>query len=199
MKQGKSEKVRIIAAFGDITGFTAFHDDITDDEKELDPFLDKFDEIIEDVERYTGYEFNDTGDGYMCTVDLPPGRNCNKAAEVIVAMYLILARVSGLIDRMEHPRPDGFRIGSDIGYVRRKVKKNGRIVLRGKNVNRAHNLLEIARGHGMVCTDNLRQMVTAQQEKKFGITFTEKKISALQRHRLRIKGPVWIVRVVACE
>lgn len=168
---GASEKVRIIVLFGDISGFTNFCDAVTNDEVEYDPFMEKFDDLVDKTARETGYAFSDTGDGFMCAVDLKPGHNCATAIQVILYLWKFLKQVEKLIAQKDAPRPEGFRIVGAAGYVKRKVKKDGTIVLRGKHINMAHNLLDVARGKGFVCHDSLKQLISDQQAKKNRIHF----------------------------
>lgn len=171
MPHEPAKKVRIIVAFGDISGFTHFCESVTHDEIEYDPFMAKFDDLLDQAERATGYAFTDTGDGFMCTVDLDAGHNCTKTIEVLKNLWRLLKRIERLVDGKEPPRPDGFRIVGAAGYVKRKVKRDGRVVLRGKHINLAHNLLDSARGKGFVCHDSLKQLINEQQAKKNGIVF----------------------------
>jgi class 3 adenylate cyclase len=169
------EKVRIIVLFGDLSGFTDFCESVTNDEIEYDPFMAKFDHLIDQAERETGYTFSSTGDGFMCTVDLlSSGHNCTTAIEVLKNLWSLFQQILRLIQT--HKRlsvaPDGFRIVGDSGYVKRKVKRDGRVVDRGKHINRAHNLLDFARGKGFVCTDTLKQLISDQQAKRHDFKFT---------------------------
>jgi len=174
MANEKSEKVRLIVAFGDISGFSNFCDAITNDEVEYDPLMSRFDKIIDDAEQKTGYAFRDTGDGFMCTVNLPSGHACKIAADVILALWRVLEKVDAVFT--EHRRdsicPEGFRIVVAAGYVKQLVKKDGRIVLRGKSLNLAHNFLNYVRGLGLVAHDSVRNLISPTQAKKYGIEFS---------------------------
>lgn len=167
-----SEKVRIIVLFGDISGFTSFCDSLTNDEIEYDPFMEEFDDLIDKTAQDTGYSFTDTGDGFMCTVDLQDGHNCKRAIEVILNLWKLLKKIERLIAKKDSPRPDGFRIVGAAGYVKRKVMKDGRVILRGKHINMAHNFLDQARGKGFVCHESLKQLISDVQAKKHGFQFT---------------------------
>ena len=189
MTHGKSEKIRIIVVFGDISGFSDFVDSVTNDSVEYRPLMDKFDELLEKTARATGFAFEDTGDGFMCTVDLVPGHNCTLAIKVVLSLWKLLKEIEALIERHREISiaPAGIRFVGAAGYVYRKVKKDGRVILRGKHINMAHNFLDLARGHGFVCDDSLRQIISEQQALKHGIRFTRMKRP--KRH------PVWILEV----
>ena len=176
MSPGASEKVRIIVLFGDISGFTAFCDAVTNDEVEYDPFMEKFDRLIEKAERETGYSFTDTGDGFMCTIDLPSGHSCTTVIKALVDLWALLKRIQRLIDtkkELDPPAPDGFRIVGTAGYVKRKIKADGRVIHRGKYINKAHNYLDQARDKGFVCHDSLKNLISEKQAKKHGFKFTK--------------------------
>ncbi len=164
--------VRVIVLFGDISGFSGFWDSVTDDEKELDPFLDSFDDLVEETRRETGYSFADTGDGFMVIVDFPEEKNGETVAKVLDAFLKLLKKLQQLIETKEPPRPAGFRITGAMGYVKQKVKQDGRILYRGKPINFAHNTLDLARGVGLLIQGTLREMVSERVAEKYGLTFT---------------------------
>jgi class 3 adenylate cyclase len=172
MTDGKQEKVRIIVAFGDIQGYTDFLDEVTNDETEFLPFDAEFDAVIEQAEKETGFSFTDTGDGFMCVVDLGSGHNCTLAIRVLHSLWRLLKVVERLIDQKEHPKPSGFRIVIARGYVFRKIRRDGKISLRGRHINLAHNLLEVARGYGIVCHESVKALISQGQARAHGFTFT---------------------------
>lgn len=183
---GKSEKVRIMVAFGDISGFTSFCDAVTNDEVEYDPFMDKFDRLLEKAERDTGYSFTDTGDGFMCIIDLPVNHGCTMAIEALKYLWILLKKIQHLIEtkkELDPPAPEGFRIVGTAGYVKRKIKRDGRIIHRGKYINKAHNYLDQARGKGFVCHDSLKNLISDRQAKKNGLQFT------------RLENELWVLNV----
>ncbi len=171
MRHEKSEKVRIIVAFGDIEGFTSFLDAITNDRVELDPYMDQFDSIVEGTAKRTGFHFRDTGDGFMCVVDLHNTENAAIAVQVALAMWDVFKRMDELRGSMEHPRWAGFRIVLASGYVARKVRRDGQVTLRGRHINLAHNMMGLARGHGVVCHESFRALIPEPLAKKHAICF----------------------------
>ena len=173
MRRHKQEKVRIIVAFGDIEGFTTFLDAVTNEAIELDPYMDEFDAIIQQEAKRTGFEFRDTGDGFMCVVDLQKNRAPAIAADVAVALWGLLKRMENLRESMGHPRWSGFRIVIASGYVTRKSRYDGTHSLRGRHMNLAHNMLNIARGHGIVAHQSFRALITDTLAKSHGIVFTD--------------------------
>jgi len=187
--KGTSMKVRLIVIFGDISGFSDFVDSVTNDAIEYDPLMDKFDDLLDQMARETGYSFVDTGDGFMCTVDLLPGHNCTTAVKVILNLWKLLKQIERAIEdhRKNSLAPDGIRFVASVGYGKRKIKKDGAIILRGKHINWAHNSLDLARGLGFVCDNAFKQLINDEQAKKHGITF--ERMKRPKRHR------IWIVRV----
>lgn len=173
MDRAKSEKIRLLVAFGDISGFSDFCDGITNDEVEYDPVMDRFDEIVEKAAQRTGYSFDDTGDGFMCTVDLSKGHASGTIIGVLLDLYAVLVEIEAALDhhRQESLCPNGFRIVVTAGYAKRKIKKDGRIILRGKIINQAHNYLDSARGHGLVVHDSARSLIPDDQAEQAGIDF----------------------------
>jgi class 3 adenylate cyclase len=166
-----SQKVRIIVAFGDISGFSGFVDSVTNDEVEYDPFMDRFDDLVDQTARRTGFAFTDTGDGFMCTVDLRPGHSCRTAANALLTLWRLQKHVARIIETKEPPRPHGFRIVAAVGYVKRKIKKDGKVLFRGRHINLAHNLLEIARGKGVLIHGSLKDLITVRQARRLRLKF----------------------------
>lgn len=192
----ESQKVRIIVAFGDLSGFTAFCENVTNDEVEYHPFMAKYDKLIERVEIETGYNFDDTGDGFMCTVDIASENCSEKACEVLINLWGLLQKIGRLVKRKKKnpPAPSEFRIVGAAGYgdrTMRWVKKmvDGKeidvpkTIVRGRHLNRAHNWLDRARGHGFVCDETLKQLVIPRHAKKYGITFAH------------LEGSLWILKI----
>lgn len=175
MSDGKSEKVRIMVAFGDISGFTSFCESVTNDEVEYDPFMEEFDQLIDTFARETGYQLTDTGDGFMCTIDLPTGHACTTAIKALIDLWRLLKRLEDLVRRKKEdpPAPDGVRIVGAAGYVKRKIRDGGHVSYRGRHINKAHNALNRARGKGLVCENSLKVLIGEQQAKKHGLKFTK--------------------------
>lgn len=188
MKHEKPRKVRIIVAFGDISGFTDFCEKITNESVEYDPFMAKFDRLIERTELETGYEFYIPGDGFMCTVDIQDGNCSQKAAEVLIALWDLLKKIVRLIDKKKRnpPAPAGFRIVGAAGYSTetfRRVNEKVQRILRGRHINRAHNYLDLARGKGFVVDDSLKQLVSEKHAKKYGMRFSH------------LEGSLWVLEI----
>src|SRR5690242_13459194 len=110
MTNGKSEKARIVVAFGDFGGYSSFYEASINDEKELNSFMDTCDDIVDGEAERSGYRFNDTGDGFFCAIDLVDGHNCKLAIKVFKKFWDIHRRIEAVIKKKKHPRPDGYRI-----------------------------------------------------------------------------------------
>lgn len=174
-------------AFGDISGFSDFCDAITNDEVEYDPLMRAFDKLIEEAERKTGYSFTDTGDGFMCTIDLDIGDVSRKAIKIVLDLYALFKKIEALfnVHRKDSVCPDGFRVSLTAGYVKRKVKEDGRTLLRGKSINQAHNYLDIARNYGLVCHESFKILVNEAEAKRSGVEFM----------RIRNSKKVWGLKI----
>lgn len=174
MKHGAGDNVRVLVAFGDITGFSSYCDQISSNERELAPFLHALDAILK--EELRGYSTYPTGDGFMLVMDLETGHNCRRVIDVLTALTRVLVRVRRLIRSMPHPRPLGFRIRVTVGYAIRTIDPSGRLSFRGKCVNLAHNLLEVRKSVGIILHVTARSLVTPQQLRRAG--FVLRKITA---------------------
>ena len=171
MRHERTETARIIVAFGDFSHFTSFEESVTNPETEFDPLFEDFDDFIDATEKRTGYSFTDTGDGFMCTVDLAQGHGCGVASKVLEDLWRTLIRIQKFIRDKEPPRPTGFRIRIATGYVRRKVKHNGTVVLRGRHINLAHHLLDVGRTHSFLVHDSVKQLLNPVQIRRCGFSF----------------------------
>ncbi len=186
MKNAKSGKVRIIVVFGDIEGFTEFCEAITNDAIEYDPLMEKYDAIVERAERETGYRFDEPGDGFMVTVDIPNKNASPIAAKVVKDLFLLMKNIQWQIDREKNfspPAPAGFRMVGAAGFAKRKIRSDGRIIDRGKHINKAHNYLPKVRGKGFVCLTSLKDLINKEDAEKYGLTFE------------KIGNEIWAVRV----
>lgn len=175
MKHGRTEKVQIIVVFGDITGFSNFWDAVTNDDSELIPWLDEFDRLLSAAEADLGHDLTDTGDGFMLTVDLSKGHNCQFAIRLLLVLFDLLKKIEDSLAQKPSPKPDGFRMVLAKGWVLRKVKTDGRIVLRGKHINLAHNALDFARGLGVIAHASFKDLIGDEQAREAGIRFTPMK------------------------
>ncbi len=180
----KIKIIRIVVLFGDFTAFTLFCQAVTNDAIELDPFMEEYDKLIDQTETETGYVIEDTGDGFMCTVELPPdGKAADYAAKAIFAVWDLSLKIEELIKNKVMPSPSGFRVAGAAGYVTRKVRKSGKIVLRGKQINLANGLLEIGRPNGFICHESLKSLITKKEAEKHAMEFTP------------ITGDTWMLRI----
>lgn len=167
----KYSKVRIIVAFGDIEGFTHFWEEVTNDQAELIPYLEGFDAIIDDIERESGQAFADTGDGFMLIVEMD-GRSEASPVSLLATLWRLLRRIQRMHGHHAHPKPNGFRIVLASGYVLKRVRKDGRVSHRGRHINLAHNLLDLARGRGLVCHSSFKALISDKDARTAGVRFT---------------------------
>lgn len=163
-----------MVAFGDISGFTPYLDSVTNKRVEYYPLMDAIDNEIENLRSKTGYQFMDTGDGFMCVVLLPSGDISRSAARVLVNLWGLLKKILTLIEQRlkKGAAPSGFRIVASTGFADLKLI-NGRAIYRGKHINHAHDSLNTARGHGLVCDVNLKISITNEVARKAKIRFTQ--------------------------
>jgi class 3 adenylate cyclase len=173
MTHERTEEVRIIVAFADIRDSTGTYERATSPIKQIAPYFDRFDALIAKYQRKTGFDFQDTGDGIMCLVDMDSGHNCEKALTLLGALWEFLIEVEKSRQEMDLFARFGLvRVRVAAGYVLRKLKKDGRIVHRGKPINLAHNTLGIAKDTTMVAHESFLQLVSEKQLKKAGFTAT---------------------------
>lgn len=105
----------------------------------------------------------------MCLVDMDPGHNCEKALQLLSALWDFLVEIEKCSLQMDQLARFGLvRVRVAAGYVLRKMKKDGRIVHRGKPINLAHNTLGIAKDNTMVAHESFVQLVSERQLKKAG-------------------------------
>lgn len=168
----KDTKVRILVAFGDLSGFTLFLDSITNDEVEYDSFMAEFDAIIERTARETGWKVDVPGDGFMFTIDLRNNGDSKTIVQAVQILWRLLKDIEKLINEKNSPKPSGFRIVAAVGYAKRKKIGKNETVDRSRHINWAHNYLDKARGKGLVVMDSLKQAISDQDAKKYKFKFT---------------------------
>lgn len=163
------QKLKVMVAFGDIRGFSSFFETVTDQEEELIPFLNEYDDIIQ---RHVGrYNFKDTGDGFMCLVDMNHGHNCRLAISLLKSLWGAYIETTRLIRNKNFPYPDGYRITATAGPTLRKMKEDGSIVDRGKHINLAHKMLRFQPITGILLHESFKQLISSRQAKANGLLF----------------------------
>ena len=173
MSHRRSEKIRVLVAFGDISGFTNFMDSITNDETEYYPLMTEYDELVQSAKVETGYQFDHTGDGFMCWVDVTKGDAGQAAIRFLKSMAKLCKKINALFAqrRKQFVAPAGFRIVGATGHVHFTKDEWGHPLIRGKHVNMAHNALDDARGHGVVCDVSLHDLIPDRLARRNGFSF----------------------------
>lgn len=166
---GNAQSARVIAAFGDFKGFSDFFESSAFEEQERREFMRNYDYLVEKMARENEFSFEDTGDGFFFIVDLPSGHNCKTMARLLSSLYRLMRGIKKMIERKNHPRPDGFGVVVFSGIADRTVKRNGRIVYRGACINWAHKCLHAY--DGMIVHASARQLLSKAQERRHGFIY----------------------------
>lgn len=167
-----SHEMEVIVAFGDFRGFTAFHEAVTHKETELIPFMDQYDDLVAAaVAANPIINFTDVSDGFMFVVDVGAGNYCLRAVKLLKTLIKLLKQIQRLIKYKAYPYPDGFRIRIASGHIIRKVKRDGKIIERGKHMNLTHKMLHIEPSIGIICHESFKQLITKKCARANGFFF----------------------------
>lgn len=158
------ERKKVIIAFGDIRGFTAFTRRAAPEEKiDLLRFVySDFQRLVDPNKYFVKYD----GDGIMILKELDQATKNTEIHDFLIKVYGLGVKVRKSIDN-SYPRPDGFLVRVAMGMSFKMMVKNP---YGGKPskvpeyvdypVNLAKRLHEVYRTeHTAICTGNIGQII----------------------------------------
>lgn len=159
------EHVRVIVAVGDISGFGAWFNSVSDVNVELKPFFKKYDTIIDELRTCPDSFFKDLGDGFVIIKELNGDHACKKVICLLNKLWKIKKKVRMLINSTPYPRPDGFRIRIACGHVWKKSHKAKTDYL-GKHINLAFKLLQVHKNRPIIVHESVPALMSEKQVKE---------------------------------
>lgn len=167
---GREYTTRIVAAFGDISGFGKWFDSLSDQELELKPFMREVDELIDEFEDQPQYFVKREGDGFLVVMELHEGENGKEIAQLLVRLLNMQLRMERLIHLKPYPRPDGFRVRVTSGYAWRRFHR-GKIDYLAKSINLASKLLRVGKNVPFIIHESVKDFIPKGVIKKYVFKF----------------------------
>lgn len=161
------QRVHVIAAFGDMSGFGSYTQRITDDQTQIIPFLEAYDAIVADFKKRHTYFVKHTGDGFLCLAILSH-RHAAATAAFLNDLWIVSKRINQMLKRTKYPRPMGFRIRVAAGHVYCS-RVDGQIDFRGYHINLASEMLEVEKKKGFLIHETAKQLMTSKIIKRAGL------------------------------
>jgi len=165
------KRVRILAAFGDISGFGVYSNRVDDESTQSIPFFYHYDKLVADLRRELGCYFDDTGDGFIAIMEISEDRASEKAIKLLVAISQFYVRIQSFLKKWPSPKPTGYRIRAACGHALKSPGYMGPIY-RSKNINLAHEMLAVEKEIPILCHESVKQLISSGQAKRAGLKFT---------------------------
>ena len=159
----RAGRVKVLVAFGDVTGFGAWTRRGSNSPEEFKDFMVN---LYKEFIRYrngNGYFVKLMGDGFMCITEINKGSAQNKALE-FMRHALDLESAIRSITKNTFPAPGSFRIRIAAGHVWKMVASRpgqgtAQIDYLGYAINLAARLLEIDRESSILCHESIRKIL----------------------------------------
>lgn len=166
------KRVRVLVCFGDIRGFSAWEQSLTDPDAEFLPLMNRFEELIHKFGEKESYFVKSIADGFLAVMELESGHNCKQMLRFLDATWTFGKKIQRLISEHPWPRPDGFRIRYASGHVWKRNCKRG-VDYVGRHINMAHKLLRVEPPIPAIAHRSVSELCTPRQAKKNHFRFTK--------------------------
>ncbi len=173
------DRVHVIGAFGDLSGFGSYTQRITDDQTQIIPFLERYDTIVEAFKFRNNYFVKPTGDGFLCVAPLS-NRYAAATAKFLSDLYFVSQQLNRMIQKTKYPHPTGFRIRVTAGHVFCS-RGRGDIDFRGYHINLAAEMLEVEKTNPFIVHDTVKQLMTPLSIKRSGFRLEHLKTPKMRR------------------
>ena len=157
-ESGNEYTTRIVAAFGDVSGFGQWFDSLSNQEIELKPFMHILDEEIDVFEDDPQYFVKRTGDGFLVIMELKQGDNGREITNFILQLVAMGSRLNKSIALQRYPRPEGYRIRVTSGFAWKKVHR-GRTDYIARSINLASKLLRVGKSIPFILHESVKDVV----------------------------------------
>lgn len=158
LAEGEEYTARIVAAFGDISGFGQWFDSISDQEQELKPFMRTLDAAIDAFEDESQYFVKRTGDGFLVIMELKKDDNGHEMTTFLLRLIEMETKINKLIQIQRYPRPEGYRIRVTSGFAWKKVHR-GHVDYIAKSINLASKLLRVGKHVPFIIHESVKDVV----------------------------------------
>ena len=159
----RAGRVKVLVAFGDVTGFGAWTRRGSNSPEEFKDFMVN---LYKEFIRYrngNGYFVKLMGDGFMCITEIDKGSAKNRALEFMRHALDLESAIRG-ITKSTFPAPGSFRIRIAAGHVWKMVASRpgqgtAQTDYLGYAINLAARLLEIDRDSAILCHESIRKIL----------------------------------------
>lgn len=145
------ERRKVIVAFGDILGFTAWTRRASNAPEDCELLIQKIYEEFAALQSEMKCHFKLLGDGFMVLRELRQEKSCRVIGQFLRELYLVAERIDRIVKDHPPPRPDGFRVRVAIGRVFMPARKE----YAGYPINLAQRLLEVSPHVLCICHESV--------------------------------------------
>ncbi len=167
--QIKAGRVKVLVAFGDITGFGAWTRRGSNSPEEFKDFMVQLYKEFIRFRNGNGYFMKLMGDGFLCITEIGKGNAKKQTLEFLNHAIELDSSIRQIMNRT-FPSPDSFRIRIAAGHVWKMVaSRPGQAAAQtdylGYAVNLAARLLEIDRESAILCHESVKKILNGEASK----------------------------------
>lgn len=170
----RARRVKVLVAFGDVTGFGAWTRRGSNSPEEFKDFMVLLYKEFIRFRNGNGYFVKLMGDGFMCITEIDKG-SAKKRTLDFMEHALELESAIHSITRNTFPAPGSFRLRIAAGHVWKMVASRpeqtlAQIDYLGYAVNLAARLLEIDRESAILCHESVKKILNRAAAREIGFS-----------------------------
>lgn len=167
-------RVKVVVAFGDVTGFGAWTRRGSNSPEEFKDFMIHLYKEFIRFRNGNGYFVKLMGDGFMCITEIDDRNAKTRTLEFLNHAVALEAAIQDIVKKT-FPAPGSFRIRIAAGHVwkmvaTRRGQGTAQTDYLGYPINLAARLLEISRETAILCHESVRKILngTSRSDAEFG-------------------------------
>ncbi len=170
----ENQRVRIIVICGDTTSFGSWGTRTGDDQKHFSSFMSPFVELLNNFRKKHGCFVSQVADGFVAILEMKEGHNCHLAIKAIKMGICIKKKVQRIVNRMNHPKPAGFRVRINCGWGWKwDLNGKGDYDYFSPTINTTHKLLRVNKHTPVICHESVKELMSFRQIKQSGVKMTK--------------------------
>lgn len=188
----KTEWVKIIVAFGDIVSFAPWLRRAINTPDERKFIITRLYSKLAYMRNVKGLFTKGMGDGAMIVRELGKGHNCNIAIDFLRELSLFNTYMNEVINHLDFPRPDGFRVRVCLGNALKLYLNNCKYPCSMKldyveypTILAARMLVVAKRKYPLIAHESVKDLIGAKADKA-GIEFHALESDTLKEFRDRM-------------
>ena len=167
--QIRAGRVKVLVAFGDITGFGEWTRRGSNSPEEFKDFMVQLYKEFIRFRNGNGYFVKLMGDGFMCVTEIDKGSAKHQVSEFLRHAVELGVGIQG-ISKKAFPVPGSFRIRIAAGHVWKMIASRpgqgtAQTDYLGYAINLAARLLEIDRGSAILCHESVKKILNGAVSK----------------------------------